>query len=56
VPKGDYARFRDEHSYTFTNAISGHPRVGALRNLEQLQAPRNASMVHIVVQLQELAG
>ena len=35
------------------SAISGHPQVGALRNLEQLRAARNDSMVHHVLQLQQ---
>ena len=34
-------------------AISGHPQVGVLRNFEQLRAPRNDSMVHVVIRLQQ---
>ena len=35
------------------SAIGGHPQVGALRSLKQLQAPRSVSMVHLVIQLQQ---
>jgi hypothetical protein len=35
------------------SAIGGHPQVGALRSLKQWQAPRNVSMVHLVIQLQQ---
>ena len=31
------------------SAIGGHPQVGALRNLEQLRAPHNDYMVHLVI-------
>ena len=33
------------------SAIGGHPQVGALRSLKQLQAPRNVSMVSDFVDL-----